>query len=134
MEGLMEFLNVLVVVVVGFVFGVIWYMVLLKLWVEVVNIEVDENGWLINDILFLYIMVLVVMIFVVGMMCYVFGMGVIIIVSKGLIFGLGIGLFFILLWIMINNVYGGWLFKLILIDSGYVVFGCGVIGVVLIFF
>jgi hypothetical protein len=133
-EGLMEFLNVLVAAAAGFAFGAIWYMVLSKPWVEAANIEVDENGRPTNDTPLPYIMALVAMILVAGMMRHVFGMGAITTVSKGLISGLGIGLFFISPWIMINNAYGGRPFKLTLIDSGYAVFGCGVIGVVLTLF
>ena len=51
--------------------------------------------------------------------------------GKGMVSGLGIGLFFISPWIMINNAYGMRPFKLTVIDSGYAIFGCAIMGAVL---
>jgi hypothetical protein len=130
----MEFLNVLVAAAAGFAFGAIWYMVLSKPWIEASNIECDENGRPVDSSKLPFVLSGIAMILVAGMMRHVFGMGAITTVSKGLISGLGIGLFFISPWIMINNAYGGRPFKRTLIDSGYAVFGCGVIGVVLTLF
>ena len=48
--------------------------------------------------------------------------------------GLGVGLFFISPWIMINNGYAGRPFRLTLIDGGYATFGCAIIGLVLMLF
>lgn len=130
----MEFLNVLVAAAAGFAFGAIWYMVLSKPWIEASNIECDENGRPVDSSKLPFVLSGIAMILVAGMMRHVFGMGAITTVSKGLISGLGIGLFFISPWTMINNAYGGRPFKLTLIDGGYAVFGCGVIGVVLTLF
>jgi hypothetical protein len=55
-------------------------------------------------------------------------------VAKGAYAGLGIGVFFIAPWTMINNAYGMRPFKLTLIDGGYSVVGCLLIGVVLTLF
>ncbi|MDG1069835.1 MAG: DUF1761 domain-containing protein, partial [Sulfitobacter sp.] len=52
-------------------------------------------------------------------------------VSEDAVSGFGIGLFFISPWLMINNAYGGRPFRLTLIDGGYAVIGCTVIGLVL---
>ena len=54
--------------------------------------------------------------------------------GAGTIAGLGIGLFFISPWTMINNAYGMRPFKLTLIDGGYSTIGCGLIGLVLSLF
>ena len=71
------------------------------------------------------------MIVVAGMMRHMFAMAGIDGLGKGLISGLGVGLFFISPWIMINNAYGDRPFKLTLIDGGYATFGCAVIGAIL---
>jgi len=74
------------------------------------------------------------MIVVSGMMRHVFAMSGIETFSSGLVSGLGIGLFFISPWIMINNAYGDRPFRLTLIDGGYATFGCAIIGAVLTLF
>lgn len=130
----MEFLNVLVAAVAGFAFGAIWYMMLSKPWVEAVGIEVDDNGRPVNESATPYIMAAIAMLVVAGMMRHVFNLSGIDTFAKGLISGLGIGLFFISPWIMINNGYGGRPFKLTLIDGGYATFGCAIIGAVLTLF
>lgn len=74
------------------------------------------------------------MLLVSGMMRHIFAMAGIATVAGGLIAGLGIGLFFISPWIMINNAYAMRPFRLTLIDGGYATFGCAVIGLVLALF
>ena len=130
----MEILNVLVAALAGWIFGAGWYMSLAKPWVEAAGIEVDENGRPTNDNPLPYILSAVAMILVAGMMRHVLAMAGIEGVGKAATTGFGIGLFFIAPWIMINNAYGGRPFKLTLIDSGYAVFGCAVIGAVLALF
>jgi hypothetical protein len=73
----------------------------------------------------------IAMLVVAGMMRHVFALSDIDTMGKGLVSGLGIGLFFISPWIMINNAYAMRPFKLTLIDGGYATFGCGIIGLVL---
>jgi hypothetical protein len=68
------------------------------------------------------------------MMRHIFGMAGIDSVDKGLIAGLGIGAFFIAPWVLINNAYAIRPFKLTLIDGGYAVLGCGIIGTILTLF
>lgn len=127
----MGFLSVIVAAIAGFAFGAVWYMALAKPWMAAANIEVDENGKPKGDAAAPYIMAFVAMILVAGMMRHVFALSDITTVGKGLVSGLGIGLFFISPWIMINNAYGGRPFKLTLIDGGYATFGCAVIGAML---
>jgi hypothetical protein len=76
-------------------------------------------------------MSMVAMILVAGMMRHTFALSGIETFGKGLISGLGIGLFFISPWIMINNAYAVRPFKLTLIDAGYATFGCAIIGAIL---
>ena len=130
----MEILNVIVAAAAGFGFGAAWYMTLAKPWVEAVGIEVDDSGKPVNESATPYIMAAIAMVLVAGMMRHVFNLAGIDTIGKGLVSGLGIGLFFISPWIMINNAYGGRPFKLTVIDGGYATFGCAVIGAVLCLF
>ena len=127
----MGFLSVIIAAVCGFAFGAFWYMTLAKHWVVAANIEVDENGKPKNDGPLPYIMAFVAMILVAGMLRHTFAMADIDSLAKGLVAGLGVGLFFISPWIMINNAYGNRPFKLTLIDGGYATFGCALMGAVL---
>ncbi len=130
----MEFLGVIVAAAAGFAFGAVWYMTLSKPWVEAAGIEVDENGRPKGESATPFIMAGIAMIVVAGMMRHTFALSGIDTLGKGLVSGLGIGLFFISPWIMINNGYGMRPFKLTLIDGGYATFGCAIMGAVLTLF
>lgn len=127
----MGFLSVIAAAIAGFVFGAVWYMVLAKPWMEAANIPVDENGKPENESALPYVMAALAMLLVAGMMRHVFALSDIATFDKGLLSGLGIGLFFISPWIMINNAYGGRPFRLTVIDGGYATLGCAVMGAVL---
>jgi len=127
----MEIVYVLAAAAAGWVFGAIWYMSLAKPWVEATGIEVDENGKPKDQSPLPFVLSAVAMIIVAGMMRHAFAMAGVDTVMKGLVSGLGVGLFFISPWIMINNAYGSRPFKLTLIDGGYATFGCAVMGAVL---
>ena len=74
------------------------------------------------------------MLLVAGMMRHLLVSAGIDTVGKSLLTGLGIGAFFIAPWVMINNAYGMRPFLLTVIDGGYAIAGCGVIGLVLALF
>ena len=130
----MEILNVLAAAAASWVFGAVWYMALAKPWMAAAKITVDENGRPANDSALPYIMSAVAMILVAGMMRHILVMAGLEGIGKSATVGFGIGLFFISPWIMINNAYGDRPFKLTLIDGGYAVFGCTIIGAVLAMF
>ena len=131
----MGFIAVLVAAAASFVFGAIWYMVLSKPWMEAAGVECDENGRPVNSAdPTPYIMSAIAMILVAGFMRHIFATSGIETVGKGIMSGLGIGLFFIVPWMMINNAYPGRPFKLTIIDGGYAVFGCAIIGAILTLF
>lgn len=130
----MEFLNVIVAAIAGFAFGAVWYMTLAKPWAEAAGVALDENGKPLQEGVTPYIMAAIAMLLVAGMMRHVFELAGIDTLGEGLVSGLGIGLFFISPWIMINNGYGGGPFQLTLIDGGYATFGCAIIGAVLTLF
>lgn len=130
----MGFFSVIIAAAIGFAFGAMWYMALAKPWMEAANIKVGADGKPEGDSPLPYVMAAFAMILVAGMMRHTFALSGIDSVMKGLVSGLGVGLFFISPWIMINNAYGGRPFKLTLIDGGYATFGCAIIGAVLMLF
>jgi hypothetical protein len=131
----MGIVSVIVAAAASWFFGAAWYMALAKPWMAAAGIEQDENGKPVggNDPT-PYILSAVAMILVAGMMRHIFASSGVTTLGAGLVSGLGIGLFFISPWIMINNAYGGRPFKLTLIDGGYATFGCALIGAVLALF
>ena len=130
----MEFLGVLIAAIAGFAFGAAWYMALAKPWMEAANIPVGPDGKPEGESALPYVMAGIAMILVAGMMRHTFSLSGIDTFGKGVLSGLGIGLFFISPWIMINNAYAMRPFRLTLIDAGYATFGCAVIGAVLTLF
>lgn len=131
----MGFLAVIVAAAAGFGFGAVWYMTLAKPWMAAAGIKMGADGKPDgNGSPLPFVLSAIAMLVVAGMMRHVFALSNIDTAMKGLVSGLGIGLFFISPWIMINNGYGGRPFKLTLIDGGYATFGCAVIGMVLTLF
>jgi len=131
----MEFLAVLVAAAAAFVFGAAWYMTLSKPWKEVSGVVCDENGTPKNaGDPTPFILSGVAMILVAGVMRHIFASSGIETLGKGIMSGLGIGLFLIVPWMMINNAYPGRPFSLTVIDGGYAVFGCAIIGAILTLF
>ncbi len=131
----MELLNVIVAGIAGFAVGAAWYMGLAKPWMQAVGMKLgldgkpaEGGGPMPMAIGF------VAMLVVAGMMRHIFQMAAIDTVGKGLIAGFGIGAFFITPWIAMNNAFGKRPVKLTLIDSGYAILGCAVIGLVLALF
>jgi hypothetical protein len=128
----MEYISVIVAAAAAFMLGAGWYSVLSKPWINASGIKCDENGNPIGGRMITpFVMSGIAMLLVSGMMRHTFEMAAIDTMGKGLIGGLGVGLFFISPWIMINNAYGMRPFKLTLIDGGYAVTGCGLIGLIL---
>lgn len=128
----MGIVTVLVAAAASWVLGAVYYMTLANPWMEASGIERGEDGKPANGNDPLpYVLSAICMVLVAGMMRHIFAMSGIDGMGKGLVTGLGIGLFFISPWIMINNAYGGRPFKLTIIDGGYAVLGCAVMGIVL---
>jgi len=130
----MGFLSVLIAAAASFAFGAIWYMTLSKPWVEASGITLDENGRPEGGSPLSFVLAALAMILVAGMMRHTFALSGIETFAKGVLSGMGIGLFFISPWIMLNNTYGMRPFKLTIIDGGYAIFGCAIMGAVLALF
>ena len=131
----MEFLSVIAAAVANFAFGAVWYMVLAKPWMAASGVEVGENGQPANQSDPIpYITSFIAAVLVAGMMRHVFALSGIDTLGKGLLSGLGVGLFFVTPWIATFYGFGGRPRKLLLIDGGYATFGSAVIGGVLMLF
>lgn len=130
----MELVNVLAAALAAWLFGAGWYMALAKPWMAAAGIKVDANGQPEGSSPMPFILSAICMIVVAGMMRHMLGMAGVTGVGKSMLVGLGVGLFFISPWIMINNAYGMRPFKLTLIDGGYATIGCTIIGLVLALF
>ena len=113
-------------------FGAVWYMALSKPWMEASGVPVGEDGKPVNSSSPVpYVISLICVVIVAGMMRHSFATAGIGTFGKGLVSGLGIGLFFITPWIVLNNTYSIRPFRLALIDGGYATFGCAIIGAIL---
>jgi len=128
----MGILSVLAAAAAGWVFGAVWYMTLSKQWLAVSGVKLGPDGKPANGgDPTPFIHSAVAMILVAGMMRHVFAMSGIVTPGAALVAGLGVGLFFITPWIVINNAYPGRPYMLSFIDGGYATFGCAIIGLVL---
>ncbi len=128
----MGILSVVVAAAAAWFFGAGYYMLLSKPWIEASGVAVDENGRPAGGSSPLpFILSAICMLLVAGMMRHIFTMSGIATVGGGAVAGLGIGLFFIAPWVMINNAYAMRPLRLTAIDGGYAVLGCTIIGAVL---
>ncbi len=131
----MGVLSVIAAGAAAWIFGAVWYMALSKPWMAAAGITMGPDGKPQgNGSALPFILSAIAMIVVAGMMRHIFALSGIDTLAKGVMSGLGVGLFFISPWIMINNAYPGRPFKLTLIDGGYATFGCAIIGGVLTLF
>lgn len=128
----MEILNVLAAAAGSFVFGAVWYMSLSKPWMKAAGIQMDANGKPMGNgspMPFVYSALCLVV--VAGFMRHIFASSGVTTPGAGLVAGLGIGLFFITPWTLLNNAYAMRPFKLTLIDGGYATIGCAISGLIL---
>lgn len=131
----MEIVKVLAAAAGSWVFGAIWYMALSKPWMAAAAVPQDASGRPRNGSSPLpFVLSALCMILVAGMMRHVMAMAGLTTFGEGVVTGLGIGAFFIAPWIMINNAYAMRPFSLTVIDGGYAVIGCAIIGAILTLF
>jgi hypothetical protein len=128
----MGLLSVIVAALAGFGVGAAWYMTLSKPWMEAAGIPVGADGRPVNGSSPMpFVIALAAMILVAGMMRHAFAMAGIDSFGKGLLSGLGVGAFFVAPWLAMDYAYSMRDRRLTLIDGGYAILGCGVIGAVL---
>ena len=132
---MLEIINVVVAAVAAFAAGAVYYMKLAEPWMEASGVARGDDGQPANgQNPMLYAYTFVMQLIVCGMMRHVFELENIETLAKGLISGIGIGLFFITPWIAINNAYVDRPKKLTLIDGGYATIACAIMGLVLTIF
>ncbi|WP_368185623.1 DUF1761 domain-containing protein [Aestuariibius sp. HNIBRBA575] len=132
---MLEIINIIVATAAAFAAGSVYYMKLAEPWMDASGVPRDENGQPVGgQNPMLYAKGFVCQLFVAGMMRHVFELSQIDTIGKGLISGIGIGLFFIAPWIALNNTYSMRPIKLTIIDGGYAAIACGVMGLVLTLF
>ncbi len=128
----MELVNVLVAAIGAFAFGSVWYMALAKPWMAASGVPLGDNGQPANSSNpMTYITGLICAILVAGMMRHVFALSGIDTAGKGLVAGLGIGLFMATPWLVTNYTFADRPKALMVIDGGYATISCAVIGLIL---
>ncbi|ROU03193.1 DUF1761 domain-containing protein [Histidinibacterium lentulum] len=131
----MGIIAVLAAAAVAWVYGALHYMILSKPWMEAAGIPRGPDGKpQTGGSPLPFVLSAIAMVVVAGFMRHIFATSGVATPGAGLLSGLGIGAFFILPWIAINNAYGRKPAGLTVIDGGYAVVGCGLIGLVLTLF
>ncbi|MFG5379975.1 DUF1761 domain-containing protein [Yoonia sp. R2-816] len=131
----MGFPAVLVATLASFAFGAFYYGALSKPWMEASGVPLGEDGKPLNaSNPTPYIVSFICILLVAGMMRHSFALSGIATLGKGLVSGLGIGLFFIAPWIFLNTGYSNRPWKLAVIDSGYAVATGAICGTILTLF
>lgn len=131
----MEYLAVLVAAIAAYAFGSVWYMALAEPWMQAAGIKKGANGRPDNGAgAMVYITAFIATLVVAGMMRHIFTLAGIDGAGKGLVSGLGLGLFIVFPWISTNYGFSGRPRNLLLIDGGYATIGCAIIGLVLTLF
>lgn len=126
----MSFLAVLIAAAAAYAFGAVWYMTLAKPWMAASGVT-DEMMKDKASTKTAYIVSAVSVIIVAGMMRHTFAQAGIDGAGKGLLGGLGIGLFLVTPWIATNYGFSMRPRALTLIDGGYATGGCAIMGLVL---
>lgn len=127
----MQLLSVIIAAVAAYAFGAFWYTWLSRPWMYAAGIEVGGDGRQARRSVVPFIIGAVALIVVAGMMRHIFSMAGLDTFGEGLMGGFGLGAFIILPWVVMNYAYAGRPRNLTLIDGGYAVIGCTIIGVVL---
>lgn len=126
-----ELLAVLVAAAAAWGLGAVYYMALAKPWIQASGIKVDAEGKPLNASAMPFLLSALCLLVVAGMTRHIFHMAAIHELGKGLLSGLGIGAFFVAPWMLINNTYENRPLMLTVINAGYALIACGVIGAVL---
>jgi hypothetical protein len=128
----MEVFSVVLAAVAAFVVGALWYTVFAQAWIDSSGVPLGADGKPVNagDPM-TYVRAVLFTILVAGMMRHAFVLGGIDTAAKGLVSGLGIGLFMITPWMGIHYSFSAKPMKLLAIDGGYAALGCSVMGLVL---
>lgn len=130
-ESDMQFWTVIIAAAAAYVFGAVWYMGLSRAWLSAAGIAVGPDGRPLRRGAMPFVIGAALLILVAGMMRHIFQMAGLDTFLEGLMGGFGLGAFIVLPWIAMNYVYAGRPRNLTLIDGGYAVIACTIMGIVL---
>lgn len=130
----MEYVAVLVAAAGAYAFGAAWYMMNAKPWMEATGITQEQVEGGAGKSPMPFIISAIMVIIVAGMMRHTFSLSGIDTVGKGFLSGLGIGAFLVAPWIVTNYAYSMRPRMLTVIDGGYAIIGCTIIGTILALF
>jgi hypothetical protein len=128
----MGLLSVIVAAIAGFGVGAVWYNVFSKPWIADSGVPLDAAGQpsgraMVPTFAAGFLCILVVA----GMMRHMLAASGVATAGDGLVAGLGVGLFFIAPWLLLNVLYAMRPLRLAAIDGGYAAVACAVMGLVL---
>ena len=124
----MQYIAVLSAAAASYAFGAVWYMVMAKPWMAAAGLTEEDVS---RKDPMPFIISGISAIIVAGMMRHVFAQAAIFGWDKGLIAGLGIGMFLATPWIATNYAFAGRPKNLALIDGIYATVGCTIMGLIL---
>ena len=130
----MQYVAVLVAAAGAYAFGALWYMINADRWMAAAGISREQVEGGATKSPGPFIISAIMAILVAGMTRHMFNMAGIETVSKGFLSGLGLGAFVAAPWIVTNYAYAMRPKALTLIDAGYAIAGCTIIGTILTLF
>jgi len=132
----MGFLQVLAATIGGYALGAVYYMTLSKPWLVATGLPLGPNGRPVggDNGARPFIIGFLCTLLVAGMMRHVFVMSQLDTPVEGIMGGLGIGAFLITPWLVLCYGYSMRKLSLMVIDGGYAILGCTVMGLILTLF
>ena len=132
----MELLKILAATVGAYALGAVYYMALSKRWLAATGLTLGPNGRPVggDNGAKPFVVGFICTLLVAGMMAHVFRMSGIGSPAAGIQAGFGVGAFLIAPWIVLNYTYSMRSTALKVIDGGYAIIGCTVIGLILTLF
>ncbi|MCF1708242.1 DUF1761 domain-containing protein [Tabrizicola sp. J26] len=127
----MQFLAVIIAAAAAYAFGAVWYMSLSRAWMTSAGIAMGPDGKPAQRSAAPFVIGAILLVVVAGMMRHIFKMAGLDTLVEGVMGGFGLGAFVVLPWVAMNHVYAGRPRALTLIDGGYAVIGCTIMGIVL---
>lgn len=127
----MGIISILAAAAAAYAFGALWYMSLGKPWMKATGITQEQVDGGAGKSPGPFIVSAIMVILVAGMMRHIFAQAGIVGLEKSLLSGLGLGVFIAAPWLVTNYAYAMRPKVLTLIDGGYSVIGCMIIGGVL---
>lgn len=127
----MQFLAVIAAAAAAYAFGAFWYMTLSKPWIKASGLTAEQLQAAKAKKATPFIVSALMMVVIAGMMRHGLNMAGINTAGSAAIAGFGLGAFIAAPWIVTNHGYEMKPKMLTVIDGGYAIIGCSIIGLVL---